>query len=120
MGLIDSCKSPEILYMHHSHVILEHIVNESDDNEDASGKRLGPEKFFIHNKVIWLISIELTFMTGQVYVASGLSTKFNFSSLTTFIASLYKAIQCVNNPNMELIFVPQMATCAMLRVALRS
>jgi hypothetical protein len=111
--LIELCESTEMSYMHQSLVILEHIVNDSDESQDASTsskERLSPENFFSNNKVVRLIAVERTLTTGQVYVASGLNMKFHFSSPTVLLTSLYEAIQCTNNPKVELTFVPRTVT----------
>lgn len=104
MRLINLCESPGMLYMHQSLIILEHTANRLNTKQD-------PDKFFIDNQVVPMIAVKRTsHSAGQVYIASGLSTKFHFSSPTASIPSLFEAIQCTNNPNVELIFVPRTAT----------
>jgi hypothetical protein len=119
--MIDLCSHDDLSYVHHSVVILEHS-NRSNSPElhserldDASGDSASSntsshQKYFFNNTIQRLIAIERPSTRGQVYVASGLRTRYHFSCPTMLLPELYDSIRCINNPAIELIFIPR-TTC---------
>jgi hypothetical protein len=57
--------------------------------------------------VTTLIAIERPKEKGQYYVADGLSSKYHFSCPTIFLPYLFKVIQCKNNGDLQMLFIPR-------------
>jgi hypothetical protein len=74
---------------------------------ESSKAPASPQDFFEHNKVIRLLAVERPSLKAQVYVASGLRSKFHFSCPTSFLPFLCDIIRQKNNNQMGLVFVPR-------------